>query len=377
MKDIIIFGGGNEGKMFSNMVLSQKCLGVEQLNILYFCDNHIPMGTFVNGIKVINIYELKRLNVQYDIYICTEKYVDTIMKQLYEMGIKNDVYYVPPYTYKFKYNNTDMPFAVKMDIEKPRLPWLEIGIVHHCNMNCNGCSTCANISGKEFIEIEKFEKDLKRIKVIFSGIKILKLFGGEPLLHPDIIEIITCARKIFPDAKILVHSNGLLVPKCTEELLTRMNQLEIEFIFTLYPETGKIKRKIELCLQQANVEYEFTPPTYEFRKVINRKGSYDPEEVYSNCCKCISLIEDNLSCGFPYLIKRLEEKYDTIICEDKYQGCVNIYNTELTGWEINRLLDKPHNLCAYCAFMRFNVLDDDNEYFKWKREKPQLEDWII
>ena len=299
------------------------------------------------------------------------------MKQLFQLQIKNNIYYVPSYVYNFKYNNDDMPLAIKMDIEKPRLSWLEIEIVKHCNMNCNGCSTCANISPKEYEDIDNFEKNLKQLRKYFSGIKTLKLFGGEPLLHPQIEKFVECARSYFPDSKLLVHSNGLLVPGCKNELLKTMREKNACFVFTLYPETGKAKRKIELKLQQAAVEYEFTEPVYEFRKAVKLKGDYNPQEIFSNCCKCWALIDGKISCGFPYLVKKLEEKYNIDICKNKYQSCIDIYNTDLTGWQINEQLDKPYNMCAYCAFMRFNVVDDEDYYFTWKREKPELGDWMI
>lgn len=375
--EIIIFGAGIEGRQFSNMILEKVCKGLEQYDVKFFCDNYCVAGSYVNGIKIINAYELQKMDSKYDIYICSEKYLDDIMKQLYNLKVTNNVYYVPPYVYKYKYNNQDKPIGIKMDINKPRMPWLEIEIVSHCNMNCNGCSACANISDKKYMDLNKFERDLIQLKKYFSGIRVLKLFGGEPLLHPQLIDFIECARKHFPDAKLLIHSNGLLVTKCDKVLLETMKYLDAQFVFSLYPETGKLKRVIELCLQKSNVSYEFTPPVYEFRKSINTKGDYNPEEVYSNCCKCINLIKDNLSCGFPYMIERLEKKYGINICKDKYQNCVNIYDTSLNGWEINSLLDSPYNLCAYCAFMRFNRMDNENYYFKWKRENPKLEDWTI
>lgn len=376
-KSIIVFGGGQEGRSFCKMVNGKKCAGLEQYEISYICDNHIKSGSYVEGIKVINAYELLRMKEKLDVYICSEKYLDEIMRQLYQLKIENDVYYVPSYVYRFKYNDSNMPVAVKMDIRKPRMPWLEIAIASCCNMNCNGCSTCANISEKEYIELEKFEKDMLQIKQKFSGIRILKLFGGEPLLHPQLEAFIEVARKLFPDTQLQIHSNGMLVPNCKQTLLDQMSKTNAKFIFTLYPETGKVKRLIEMRLQEANVLYEFTEPVYEFRKAINVRGDYDIQEVYANCCKCITLVKDKLCCGFPVILEKLEEKYGFTIDKDTYQNSVDIYHTELNGWEINRQLDCPYDLCAYCAFMRFNQLDEENYYFKWKKEKPELEDWLM
>lgn len=376
-KDIVLFGAGIEGKQFADMVQNGKCKGLEHFRIAYFCDNYVASGSYVRGVKVINAFELQKMERKYDVFICSEKHLDEIMEQLYKMKIQNAVYYVPPYVYAYKYNNEDMPIAIKMNIEKPRLSWLEIEIVKHCNMNCNGCSVCANISNAEYKDIESFERDMRQLKKYYSGIKVLKLFGGEPLLHPQIGEFVICARKYYPDAKLLVHSNGLLIPSSKESLLKIMSEKDAEFVFTLYPETGKLKRKIELKLQKSNVTYEFTEPVYEFRKAININGDYNPQEVFSNCCKCWGLTDGRLSCGFPELVEKIETAYKVKICDNKYVSSVDIYKSEMNGWDINRMLNKAYGLCAYCAFMRFNIIDDENSYYTWRRDEPKLEDWVV
>ena len=269
-----------------------------------------------------------------------------------------------------------MPFCVKMDISKPRLPYLECAIVGHCNLNCKGCSAIANIRKEQYVSVKEFEKDLIGLKRLYSGIKYFKLLGGEPLLHPDLTEFLKMARGYFPDAELVVHSNGLLVPEMEEKTLKLMSEYAVKFIFTQYPVTGTKKRKIIQRLEQMDVTYEFMEPVYEFRKFINMKGDYNPKEIYKQCCKCINLVEGTLSCGVGYSIEKLEEAYGINICEDKFQNCIYIHKTDMNGWEINKRLDSPSNLCAYCAFMDIFTLDDDN-FYPWKCGHPQLDDWII
>ncbi len=374
MEKIIIFGAGNEGKRFKQMI-EGKCKGLENIEVEYYCDNNAIVGSYVEGIKIISAYQLEKIE-KYDIYICATKYLDEIMAQLNELNVKNKVYFVPEYTYKFMYNDFDMPLAIRMDINKPRMPYLECRVVDFCNLNCNGCSVCANINDKTMMDVDKFEQDCNQLLIKFSGIKNFKLFGGEPLLHPDLYELVTIARKKFPDANLQIHSNGLLLSKVKESLLMLCRRLDVQFVFTLYPETGKVKRTIEQILSKHNIRYEFTPPVYEFRKAINSKGDWNAEEVYKNCCKCINLIEGTLSCGIPFLMETLEKKYNINICENKRCNTIDIYNTDMDGWQINRLLDSPYHLCSYCAFMRFNVLEE-NYYYAWKVGSAKLEDWIL
>lgn len=99
------------------------------------------------------------------------------------------------------------------------LKYIEYDIVGHCNLNCKGCSHFSNIQKeKQFVELEVFERDIKRLANLFSEIKRIKILGGEPLLHPDFDKFIVSARKILPKARIDIVTNGILVDKINEEV---------------------------------------------------------------------------------------------------------------------------------------------------------------
>lgn len=377
MEKIIIFGAGKYGRLLHRMLNCPNIrIGDTVQKVEYFCDNNQLLGEYVDGVKLIRPHQIKNIDEEYLIYISSNHIVDSVMKQLFELGIKNKVYLIPDSVYHFQLEGL---FRIEMDISKPRLPYLECAIVRHCNLNCKGCSAFATIRGKEMMDVCKFEDDLKALKNLYSGIKYFKLFGGEPLLHPQLKEFIEKARQYFPDAELVVHSNGLLVLTVEKEILQIMSEHSVKFVFSVYPATGHIKRKIEQTLKQMDVVYEFREPVYEFKKIIDIKGRYDAEEIYKNCCKCINLIDGTLSCGIGYAMQWLEEKFDIEICKDKRQNCIDIHTTDLSGWQINAKLDSPSNLCSYCAFMDMDTVNDDN-YYTWKcigKEETQLTDWIL
>jgi len=380
MKDIIIFGAGYKGRVLNRMIKSEEIgNSFKNYNVKYFCDNYKVSGSYVDGVKVIHPSTLDAYcNNGTRIFISTLRIADEVARQLLEIGIQMDTYIVPDYLYQFKWNaKNNMPAFIKIDLTKPRMPYLECRIVMHCNLNCKGCTGFSNIHEPEVMTLESFEKYLVRLKELYWGIKYLKLFGGEPLLHPQLSEFIELARKYFPDSKLVVHSNGLLIPSTNEEVFKTMNKMDAKFVFTLYIPTGLKKRIIEDILCKEDIEYVFREPVYEFRKVINSKGDYDPNEIYKTCSKCINLIDGILSCGLGYIIDALEKHFNVKICEDKFQRCIDIHSTELDGWEINKILSSSSNLCGYCALMDFRHLKDDN-FYEWKCEgKPQLSDWLL
>lgn len=72
-------------------------------------------------------------------------------------------------------------------------------------------------------------------------------------------------------------------------------------------------------------------------------------------------------------------RYCNLNCKDKFQHCINIHTTDLTGWKINKILDSAFNLCSYCAFMDWNAKNDE-KFYPWKcveKDDAQLSEWII
>ena len=376
MREIIIFGAGDRAKRLIQMIDSKKFIDLSDFEVVALCDNNKTSGSYFYRRPVIRPKKLKEYpNVPILISSCF--ILDEIMEQLLKMSINNPVYFIPEYSYKLKWGGSSMPALIRMNVQKPRLPYLEVSIFAKCNLNCRGCSAASNISEPWHMTLTDLERQFDALKNKYSGIKYLKLLGGEPLLNPEIKDLLLCSRRYWPDAEIVVHSNGLLVPNIDVDILKTMEQLDISFVFTLYPETGKKQMDIENRLREYGVDYYFRKPLYKFYKVINPKGDYDDREVYANCGKCINLRNGKLSCGFDTLIDIIERKYGISICNNKNEHTIDLYNTDMNGWEINALLDSPYSLCRYCAFMRWNDLDVAQTYDWEPFVRGELEDWLI
>ena len=95
--------------------------------------------------------------------------------------------------------------------EKFELNYLEIPIVKHCNLNCRYCSHMANLEDEYFVDMGSFLRDIERMKELFDEIPTIRLLGGEPLLHPDIISLVNCVRNFYPRADIKIATNGTLL----------------------------------------------------------------------------------------------------------------------------------------------------------------------
>lgn len=124
-----------------------------------------------------------------------------------------------------KYLNTAMRFPWGKDRE---VPHCMIDICRACNISCRACY---NIDEPNFKPIEEIEKELKVMKS-FRKIQSVLIAGGEPLLHPEIYEIIRLIRS--HDIYVEIASNAVLLNDETAQKLAQaglnvfMNHIESE-----------------------------------------------------------------------------------------------------------------------------------------------------
>ena len=65
--------------------------------------------------------------------------------------------------------------------------------------------------------------------------KIIRLMGGEPLLHPHVNKFIEVTRKYYPSNDIRIVSNGILIPAMKQDFWDTMKENRIKFDLSKYP----------------------------------------------------------------------------------------------------------------------------------------------
>src|SRR5665647_644457 len=80
-----------------------------------------------------------------------------------------------------------------------------------CNLACRHCWIAPRLrhasKATEYLPLTLFRSVIEQ--AILLGLTGIKLTGGEPLLHPDIMEILEIARE--HDLEVTVETNGTLV----------------------------------------------------------------------------------------------------------------------------------------------------------------------
>lgn len=81
-------------------------------------------------------------------------------------------------------------------------------LTNHCNRACPWCSTCSSPRGSTFLTLEALLAALPA-----DGPFEVQLEGGEPTVHPGWLEMLHACRAIPRCARIVLCTNGAVVPR--------------------------------------------------------------------------------------------------------------------------------------------------------------------
>jgi cyclic pyranopterin phosphate synthase len=103
---------------------------------------------------------------------------------------------------------------------------LEAHIVDHCNLTCAECCSLSPLLPAWFATPDSIADDLRKaVKVLNPA--IFKLVGGEPLLHPQLVEVIQNVRATGIAPVISITTNGLKLGEMTDAFWQAVDALTI------------------------------------------------------------------------------------------------------------------------------------------------------
>ena len=131
---------------------------------------------------------------------------------------------------------------------------LEAHLVEHCNLRCAGCCPMSPHAPESFAEPEQLARDLQLAATALAP-RLLRLTGGEPTLHPRIVECLDAARASKVAPRIQVTTNGTKAADLPDAFYARINVLKL----SLYPSAPLLQKtvdRIEARCREHGVEFQ-------------------------------------------------------------------------------------------------------------------------
>ncbi len=252
-----------------------------------------------------------------------------------------------------------------------KLDVLGLPIVDHCNLNCKGCyHFCTRGQEESFVSYDSFIRDLKRFKELVDHIDWIKLYGGEPLLHPRLNDFVLAVRKYYPYAEICLMTNGILVPRLSPESVRVLREADVKVDITVYPAVEGQLEKITDFLTENGLRSNISH-IERFGKRFNKKGDSDIASVYGDCDMKICHYLQNgefVMCPLPIFIRRYNQLFGADYRFD--EDILNIHSEDVGYEDIIEFSSRAHDSCRYCG----NTVE-----FDWEIGgiNPPSSDWEI
>ena len=143
---------------------------------------------------------------------------------------------------------------------------LEFFAAKHCNLKCLGCAQSSPYLNKKFANVDLFEETLNVINKYIKPEKF-KILGGEPLLHPNINNILQISQnsKIFKSVYIV--TNGLKLLEMDSEFWRNVDVIRISLYQAnkkFFEKTFLIDHNFLLVIEKRKAE----PKNFRFRFLI-------------------------------------------------------------------------------------------------------------
>jgi organic radical activating enzyme len=159
----------------------------------------------------------------------------------------------------------------------------EVNIAEHCNLRCRSCTHLSPVLPKHFVDPGTLSADLTTLARSYH-VNVVKILGGEPLLHPNLPDVLMAARESQVAEKLEIWTNGLLLPRMEPRAWEAVDSIRI----SLYPGRSLKQHQLDRCIDLAH-RYN-VPIRYKryqaFQESFSEQGTDDPslvKRIYATC----------------------------------------------------------------------------------------------
>ena len=107
------------------------------------------------------------------------------------------------------------------------IPRLDLMIAYSCNISCKGCISLSDFKRDGIAPYQDIETWIQYWSNLIQP-RVVTLFGGEPCLHPRLIDICRLVRQHWPTSTIRLITNGYLLNNFPSDSWFEFEPMEIQ-----------------------------------------------------------------------------------------------------------------------------------------------------
>lgn len=377
-KRIAIFGAGNAGKYLCDELLQH---GYEIAGLI---DNFLE-GDY-QGIKIYRpqeFFELFNGKLQTVFLAAGAQKTIKLMIDTCRANQCQDIYIMHDIVGKCRlllFDENDVLIEtrvrkIRFSDEKPTLAYFEVPITDNCNLNCKGCLFASNMtSGNQHISLDSIRKDAKRMAELFYDVPWIRILGGEPLMHPDIVMILEYYRETFPDSEIDLCTNGLLIPKMGDEFWNCVKSNRISIHVSGYKPTYNMLEQIDVILRGHGLPYVILKRD-SFVKYYTDRPDNDMDMSFEKCIasSCYEVYRGKISsCSAVIAFEKFNKKFGTEYKITENEDWFDIHDPQANAKKISEALSRASYICKYC-----NTLQAEDFEWDYAINGSELRDYLV
>ncbi len=174
-------------------------------------------------------------------------------------------------------------------MKEKRFKKIYVEITNICNLKCSFCPETNR--EKKYMEIESFENILKKVKP-YTNLIALHI-KGEPLLHPNLNEILKICEK--EKIKVNITTNGTLLKSNVENILSSKSVRQINISVHSALKNKNMEKSLEIFLEDIFKAID---------EIKNRSNIIISYRMWN-----LKALSENADDKNMEIIKKMEEKY--------------------------------------------------------------------
>ncbi|MGH3564684.1 MAG: radical SAM protein [Pseudonocardia sp.] len=160
---------------------------------------------------------------------------------------------------------------------------LEVVVSHHCNLRCRACAYLAPVQRVALADPKQLSQDLTKLRHAYHASEA-RVLGGEPLLHPELITVLSVIRESGICDTIRMITNGLRLTQAPRGFWDAIDEVSV----SVYP--GRALRPdaadaVRRAAEKHGVTLKFKHFNY-FRESYTEIGTSNGdlvERIYRTC----------------------------------------------------------------------------------------------